>query len=297
MPRWALLPFVFALTGIAAAQQRPLITEPPETLAEGRARIETGVELLQRQRYPLSGLEGDLTRIGVLGARIGLGSRIEFQLSGTVRNFLSIKERRSGPFSGLLSPAGDSTSAAGDLVFATKVRLREEGGAWPALSFRLGAQLPNTSNESGLGVDTTRTFGEVLIGRHFGPAHVFSSLGAAIIDEPTRLAAQSDKLAYGLAVLYRITPRVQMSGEIQGLAGNAHPGTEDTSVLRLGAQWSAAGFVWDIAALAGLHRTDPRSGLIFGVSREIEIFQPAAVRGQNAERFDFWRTAEKRSFR
>lgn len=280
-----------AMTGLAAAQQRPLITEVPETVPEGRARVEAGIDLLQRQSYPLSGLQGDLARVGVLGARIGLGSRIEFQLSGTVRNFLSIKDRRPGPFSSLVSSAGNSTSAAGDLAFATKIRLQEEHGAWPALSMRLGAQLPNTSNESGLGVDTTRTFGEVLIGRHFGRAHVFSSLGAAIIDEPTRLAAQSDKLSYGLAIVYAFSPKIRVSGEVQGLAGNSHPGTEDTSLLRLGTQLDAAGFTWDIAALAGLHRTDPRSGLVFGISREIEIFKPVSSRQQNAERFDFWRRA------
>jgi hypothetical protein len=280
-----------AVVGSTSAQQRPLITELPEPVGEGRVRVEVGMDLLQRQRYPLSGLQGDAARLGVLGARIGLGSRIEFQITGTARTFLNVKERGPGPFSSLLGFTGNATSAAGDFAFATKIRLLEESGAWPALAFRLGAQLPNTSNESGLGIDTTRTFGEVLAGKRIGRGRVFSSLGVAIIDDPTRLAAQSDKLSYGLAILYPVSARLRLAAEVQGLAGSSHPGTEDTSIVRLGTQVSAAGFTWDVAALAGLRRSDARSGLIFGISREIEIFRPPAGRPQSAERFNFWRNS------
>ena len=285
--RFALRLFVLlTMAGAAFGQQRPLITELPEPVEEGKVRLEAGVDFLQNQTFPLSGLRGDLTRIGVIGARFGLGSRIEFQIHGTARNFLNINRRGSGPFAAILDAAGNSTSATGDFLFATKIRLREESGSWPAFSFRIGAELPNQSNESGLGIDTTRTFGSVLVGKHLGKTHVFSSLGVAIIDNPTQLASQSDKLVYGVAFLHPLGSRFRLLGEVHGAHGNPHPGAEDTAVVRLGTQVRAAGFIWDIAGMAGLQKVDPDSGVIFGVSRDFQIF-PAPGRAQRgAFRYD-----------
>jgi hypothetical protein len=271
--------------GMASAQQRPLITELPDPVGEGRARLELGIDFLQGQPFPLSGLRGDLSRLGVIGGRIGLGTRVEFQVAGTMANFLSIKRREAAPFSSVLRFSGNSTTDIGDFLFATKIKLREEQGRWPSLSFRVGAILPNLSNEKGQGIDTTRTFGSFLLGKHLGKTYLVSNLGIMIIDNPAELASQSDKFTYGLALLHPINNRFQLLGELQGMHGNPHPGTEDSSQVRLGAQVRAAGLVWDVAGLAGLTKADADSGVVFGITRDFQVYK-VPRKQQNNFKFD-----------
>src|SRR5213593_2085750 len=73
---------VSLLTSPCLAQQRPLMTDDAQLVPLGRVRAEFGIEFLQGQRYSLSGLEGDLTRLGVAGVHIGVGELAEFQISG-----------------------------------------------------------------------------------------------------------------------------------------------------------------------------------------------------------------------
>ena len=79
--------FVCALLSSADAQQRPLLTEDVDIIKPGVIRIETGVEFLQNQQFPLSGLRGDLTRLGDSRLSFGLSSNVEFQIEWTVRTF------------------------------------------------------------------------------------------------------------------------------------------------------------------------------------------------------------------
>jgi len=56
------------------AQQRPLVTEDPETVGAGRLLIEAGFDYGQSVEYPASGLEGDLFRFPLIGVSVGLSS-------------------------------------------------------------------------------------------------------------------------------------------------------------------------------------------------------------------------------
>lgn len=267
-----LLFFLGFSAATALAQQRPLITEAPETIEDGMGRLELGVDFSQDQSFPLSGLQGDLTRLGVIGGRVGIGTRVEFQVQGTLGNFLTIKRRQPALFSNRLTVSGDSTSDVGDFLFATKVRLRGETARLPSFSFRVGTELPIKSNESGLGMDTARVSAGLLLGKHFGRTQIISNFGVAIIDNPTELASQSDKFLYGVAFIHSLNSRVRLLGEVHGMYGNPHPGTEDTSAIRLGVQIQAAGLVWDIAGLVGLREVDPDSGSILGITRDFQLF-------------------------
>jgi hypothetical protein len=282
--RWLLALFAFA-TVPAFGQQRPLITEIPEPIARGSVRLELGMDFSQDQPFPLSGLRGDLVRLGVIGARFGLSPSVEFQIGGVLGNSLSIRQRRPAPLSGLLTVTGNSTTDIGDFLFATKIKLRGESPTWPSLSFRIGAELPNKSNQEGLGSDTNRIFGSLLAGKRFGSTYLFSNLGLALIDNPTLVASQSDKLIYGVAFIQDINGRLRLLGELQGMTGNPHPGAEDTSQVRFGAQVRAAGLVWDVSGLAGLTKADADSGVIFGITRDFQIVKVPG-KPQNAFKFD-----------
>jgi hypothetical protein len=58
------------------AQQRPLITDDIDITPAGAIEITAGVDFLQNVKRPLSGLKGDLTRVGDIRIRNGLASNV-----------------------------------------------------------------------------------------------------------------------------------------------------------------------------------------------------------------------------
>ena len=73
-----------------------------------------------------------------------------------------------------------------------------------------------------------------------------------------------------------IGSRLSLLSEWNGLENpqeNPTPGGEDRGQVRLGLQFRAAGFRWDIGGTAGLTRLDPRAGVIFGVSKEFGLWK------------------------
>ena len=64
---------------VVAAQQRPLLTEDPETVGEGVVLVEAGFDYLRDQRFTVSGLEGNVWRVPAAGVSIGLSSIAEIQ--------------------------------------------------------------------------------------------------------------------------------------------------------------------------------------------------------------------------
>ena len=254
------------------SQHRPLITERAETVPRGYALFDLGIEYLQNAVFPFSGLKGDLTRAGVLGFRVGAADNVEIQVLGTVQHVLSIQERFDAPNTPRLEIPGDSTHDVGDFSLATKVRFLKEDGKRPALAFRFGMQLPNASNENGLGNDETNIFGSFLLEKEFGKVRFLTNLGIVILGDPVEAGSQDDLFTYGVAALYQVHPRVSLVGDIYGRTGPGGIGTEDQSRLRLGAQVEAARLHWDVGLFLGFLDSDPDSGVIFGISKQFQLF-------------------------
>jgi hypothetical protein len=261
---------LLALPAAARAQQRPLQTDDAELLPVGRVRSGLGFELLQNRRYSLSGLEGDLARIGVANLQVGVGEYAELQLSGVVRDYLSVKRRSAA----VIPPtfAGNSTSDFGDLVLATKLRFTAEKGARPALAFKFAVELPNASNESGLGNDVTNFFAGLLLAKKVGRARLLGNFGLAILGSPVTPNSQSDMFTYGAAAVVPVHNRVSLVLDVSGREGTRRIGNEPRGQARFGAQIHAAGLIWDVAALAGMRRFDARSGVAVGVTYELQAF-------------------------
>src|SRR5580765_5507438 len=129
--------FALACAGVAHAQQRPLLTEDVDIIPPGSMRIEAGVDFVQRARYPVSGLTGDLTRAGVIGINIGLAPNVEFQIEGVAQNFLSINSRGVSAIPLDIAPGANSTNDFGDFALWTKIKLRKETAKGPSLGFRV----------------------------------------------------------------------------------------------------------------------------------------------------------------
>ena len=280
MVKWiAWVALIFASFPVQA-QERPLLTDVPELVGLGAVRLDFGVSFLHRQRYSLSGLEGDLMRLGESSLRLGVGEFAEFQISGVFRDFLAVTRRTPA----LIPPAfaGDSTSDFGDLTLGTKLKLVGETGNRPAVSFKFAVQLPNASNESGLGTDETEFYAGILVAKRISRARIVGDLGLAILGSAVQPNSQSDLLTYGFGLIAPVHPKLELVGEIHGRQGPHRPGNESLSHIRAGARFPAAGLLWDVAAIAGLKHFDPAYGLTVGVTYEFQAFHrkrsPVTVR-------------------
>lgn len=274
----------FSLAVSAQAQQRPLVTEDVDTLPSGTLRVEVGLDFVQNAKFPVSGLTGDLSRIGVVGINIGVAPNVEIQLDGVLQNFLSINSARPNPPIGLnFDPTKtNSTNGIGDTTLSTKIKLRAETKRGPSLGFRFGVQLPNSNQARGIGLNQTNAYGTVLIGKKFGTDgrfNTFGNLGLGILSAPLQTFTQNDVVLYGVAGIFRLNKQFNLAGEINGRAntrsGKAPLGTESQSEARFGMQFKATGLRFDVAGIAGLTSNSPRSGVTFGVTYDTpSIFTP-----------------------
>src|SRR5258707_9532082 len=154
---------------VANAQQRPLITEDVDIIPTGSLRISAGVDFVQKARFPVSGLTGDLTRAGVIGISIGLAPNVEVQIEGVAQNVLSINTRGASAIPLSLAANANSTNDIGDFTLWTKIKLRNETEHLPSVGFRFGVQLPNSNQARGLALNQTNAYGQGLFGKKFGP--------------------------------------------------------------------------------------------------------------------------------
>ncbi|MGI8734022.1 MAG: hypothetical protein ACR2LM_12095 [Pyrinomonadaceae bacterium] len=274
---------IFLISSSASAQQRPLVTEDVDIIPPGTMRIEAGIDFLQGARYPVSGLTGDLTRVGVIGVNIGFSPNVEFQIEGVAQNFLSINSRGASAIPLEIAPGANSANDTGDFTLATKFKLRAESRRGPSLGFRFGVQLPNSNQGRGIGLNQTNAFGSILIGKKFGRDgrfNTFGNLGIAILTAPTTLFTQNDVITYGLAGIFRVNKQFSVAGEINGRAstrsGNAPLGTESQAEARLGMQIRASGLRFDFAGIKGLTNFTHNSGVTIGVTYDTpSVFTPA----------------------
>lgn len=256
-------------------QQRPLQTEDPNILESGRASLEFGFDFLQDAKFPVSGLRGDQTGLGVMGLHISLAGVAEVQMDWTAHNLLSVTEAVAAPVAPHLSSGGTATSDYGDLHLSTKIRMLHEDDTKPSFGFFTSVQVPNASTAKGLGLNATQYRGGILLGKHFGELHVFGNLGLGILSNPVIAGTQNDVMLYGVAAVYSLTPTVNLAGEVFGHRNSRRQpplGTESLSQFRVGFQVHAVGLRWDIAAVAGLAEKSPRSGIVFGITKQFNSF-------------------------
>ena len=266
------------LAAPAAAQQRPLLTEDPETIGGGRLLLEAGLDVEREVVYPASGLRGNRLAVPTFGISIGLSSIAELQIDGGFFQRLNVTERRPAPLAGLLDFDGDETTDVEDFVVATKLRLMTEGARRPAFGLRLATKLPNSSNESGLGSDMTDFFATLLFAKTVESVRLVANSGLAIIGNPTAaVPEQTDMFTFGLSVARAMTDAAELVGEVHGRLNFANgppdPGSENRAVMRLGGRYTRGAVRVDGAVLIGMTSRDPSVGLTTGFTWVLNAFQ------------------------
>ena len=265
---------VLALVGLlpvaAAAQQRPLVTEDPETIGAGNVLIEGGFDLSRDILFPASGLRGNLLRAPLLGASVGISSIAEVQIDGGFYNRLTITDRIDAPLAGMVTATGDRTTSVEDIVVAMKIRLLSEGPERPAVGVRFATKLPTASNESGLGLDTTDFHLTALLGKTVQSIRVVGNVGLGILGDPLRGDRQNDVLLYGVSLARAIAEGVEIVGEFNGRAdtraGEPPPGTESRATMRVGGRYTRGTARIDAGLLLGMTSRDPSVGFTAGVT-------------------------------
>ena len=261
---------LWLMAGPVAAQQRPLLTEDPETIGEGLMLLETGIDHAWAQTFTVSGLEGNVLRGPLLGLSFGMGSNAEIQIDGVSFSRLRISDRFDAPLSNMVDVSGDTTRSFDDVVVGAKVKIVSEGARLPAIALRFATRLPNASNESGLGLDTIDFFQSLLIGKTMQSVRVVGNVGLGILSDPTRGDRQNDVLTYGFSLARAFAEGAEIVGEINGRAntrrGVPPPGTESRATMTFGLRYTRGTVRFDGGLFTGFTSQDPRAGLTGGLT-------------------------------
>jgi hypothetical protein len=269
---------VLLLTAVPVrAQQRPLVTEDPETIGAGRVLIEGGLEYDRDAQFPVSGYEGNLLRFPRLGVSVGISSIAEIQVDGGLHDRLAVTGRDpNAPLASMVTATGDTTGDVEDIVIGTKVRIVPEGMTRPAFAFRFATRLPNANNETALGLDTTDFYASILAAKTVQSVRVVANVGLGILGDPVRGDRQNDVTLYGLSFARAVTNRAEVVGEINGWlntrSGEPPPGTDSRGVARFGGRYTIGSWRADAAILFGVTPRDPSLGFGAGFTYVFNAF-------------------------
>ena len=226
-----------------------------------------------------------MTRIGDIRIRQGFASNVEIQIEGVVQNFLAINSS-FGPSAIPLNVTGNSTNDFDDITVSAKMKLLNEAGSLPAIGMKFGFQMPNTDQAKGIGTNQINIFSKLIVQKRFGKragrsplANIYGNFGLGIMNAPLANFTQNDVFLYGLAGIFRVNDRINIATEVNGRSSvrrNTPLGTESLSQLRIGTQIKASGLRFDTAAVFGLTRFSPRTGVTFGVTYQSPVFFPVA---------------------
>ena len=260
----------------AWAQSRPLVTEDPETVPAGFMLFEVGFDYARDVKFPASGLEGNLLRIGTFGFSIGVGSIAEIQIDGSIRDELTLTSIAAvNPLEEDLA-AGDSTSTFGDLMVGAKVRFLSETGDRPAMAVRFATRLPNAGKETGLGPGTMDFYYGIGIAKTVQSVRVAGNFGFGMLADPLEAATTNHVATYGFSVARAVAQGVEIVGELNGrfnLSEEEDPvGAETRSIARVGARFTKGPIRLDGALLLGVTDKDPTWGISGGLTYVFRSF-------------------------
>lgn len=270
VPGWVVTCAIAIAIGTAVrvdAQQRPLVTQDPEVIGNGRLLVESGVETGTNIWYPVSGLTGDRLAVPV-GLSVGLGEVTELQIDGGYQ-WLAIDQRDFAPLDFRVR-AGDRTSDVIDVTLGMKVRVMTEGTRRPSLGLRFATELPNASNESGLGLDTLNFVGTILAGKTVGAVRLVGNAGIALLSDVVQGSLQHDAFVGSVSAAYALRPSIELVGELAGrqvlFADRPPIGAEPHGQVRVATRYTRGRWRADAGLIIGTTRQDPDLGVSIGLT-------------------------------
>jgi hypothetical protein len=251
--RALLLLLLYVITPrMSSAQTRPLVTEEASTAPAHTLVLETGLDFIAGEPnfatgQPRDRLNGPLVRFVYSPASsveldhewVALVTALGDDRFGTVADF-------------------------GDVSLRAKLTLLRRGSS--AFAARFGVMLPQTSAERALGPNTLRATTDLLFSRESALWVFHANAGLALQDQLGGSPAQSDFLAYGLAIERSVIPSLALVMELAGWLGHGAPGADQRSEARLGLRFGRGSLRWDAAVRRGLAAPDGRFGATAGLT-------------------------------
>jgi hypothetical protein len=239
----------------------PLAVESPYTIPGGTVQFELGCGFLGHKNFGFSNFSEhfhrDVLSWPTLGLNIGLGKRVEFQMSYEVlfveEDELRIKERWK----------------SGDLAFFTKINLLQERTWLPGIGVKLGAKLPNASNVYRVGTDEADLAFLAITEKTVDFMTLNAHVGLLILGNPYALAQQDDLLAYGIAgnlpITTDVSARLEVAGQTLGTAHNEAASAIGRILL------DQKRMIWNLSGRVGLLPNSESWGISGGLRINIEF--------------------------
>jgi hypothetical protein len=263
---------VFIIPVILFSQQYPVLAESPTVLPAGTAHAEVGIGEYFDQSFPLSGLDGDLTKLGILHLGFSYDGNVELQFDGTLLDVLKIKSRDTA-FNSAIATTNSVSADIGDFTLWTKLRLVSEYGHFSAVSIRFGVQLPNASNESGLGIDEFNFYSSFLFEKHYGGFRWLVNAGLGILGDPATLSEQHDTFIFAFGSYIPVGDKSTLVFEAAGRTGHHGIGVYRLANAKVGVQTSFSGLSWKLAGVMSFAPSDNSKGVELLIGYDFAIFE------------------------
>lgn len=255
----------------ASAQHRRSAAVPYVPDAPGELLVGLGGSLEDGALFPLSGLRGDLTRLGSVTVSYSFAPGAVFRIEGDVLRVLSVEGEERDPAVPLDEGVRDGTTHdAGDFRLSTLFRLFGEPDGLSG-GLHLAVKLPNSDERAGIGLNTTDVFASAFGSWSTGPVRVNGDLGVGILEAPLERFVQDDVLTYAGEVLFR--PEgwdVRLSASASGRAntrGLVPRGNEDRGRAELGVELTGDRWRADLGVRRGYAGLSPGWSIVAGVAR------------------------------
>jgi hypothetical protein len=261
----------FLLSCRASSQQHPLPVESAELLESGHAKLDLGASYFRHQPFPLSGLEGHLLKFGNLRFAISLSEFVELQADGTLLNLLDVT-RRDSAFNSSIASTATPTGDIGDFTVWTKFGVLSEYRSGIGFSVRFGIQLPNASNESGLGIDEMNFFASLLMQKHLGGLWT-ANAGLGILGDPTVLGQQHDVFMYGVEYNLPVAETTSLIVQTAGRRGHSGTGVHPLSNTKFGMEHSTSDVLVRAVTVFNHSSNDHARGIELSVSYLFHVME------------------------
>jgi hypothetical protein len=263
---------VFIIPVSLFSQQYPITTETPSIIPAGTAHAEIGVGEYFDQPFPLSGLDGNLTKLGMLRFGFSYDGNVELQFDGTLLDILRVKTRNAA-FNSAIATTNSVTGDIGDFTLWTKFRLISEYRFFSSVSIRFGVQLPNASNESGLGIDEFDFYSSFLFEKHYAGIRWVVNTGLGILGDPATLSEQHDTFIFAFGSYIPVGERSTLVLETAGRTGHHGIGVYRLTNVKAGAQASFAGLSWKFLGVRSFAAADNSNGAELVVGFDFAILE------------------------
>ncbi len=259
----------------ADAQSRPLATEDPETVPAGFLLLEGGLDHAHGIEFPATGLGGNLWRIGVVGASIGVGPFAEIQVDGGLAQRLAVSEQDpNAPLASLLTIEDGRTTDIVDLRVGAKLRFASETISRPALAARFSTRLPLADPESGLGTGTTDFNAGVAVGKTVRSVRTVVNIGLGSAGNAVEGHRRHLVIDFGGSLARAVRSGVELVGELAGRTAPDEVGAPPAStIVRIGGRITQGPVRVDGGLSLGLNDADPAWGFTVGATWVFRAFE------------------------